>query len=89
MLLPSRPSRRRLLPVAAAVAAWLLLTGVVLAAGQTQAGSDPKANLPYLLGVYTVTWLAFFAYAFYITRRQRELHREIQELRQALEDRRG
>ncbi len=81
----------RLPAVAAALALWLLLTGVVFAAGQTQADSSlyDASPLPYLLGVYTVTWLAFFAYAFYMTRRQRDLRREIDELRRALDEPKG
>ena len=48
-----------------------------------------EPNLSFLFAVYTVTWLAFFAYAFYMTRRQRDLHREIQDLRRAMEERKG
>ena len=77
----------RLLVVAAAVSTlWFLLAGVVLAAGSSQSGSDPEANLPFLFAVYTVTWLAFFAYAFYMTRRQQDLRREVRDLRRALEE---
>ena len=72
---------RRILVLMGALVSWLILAGSALAAGNGQAESNPEANLPYLLGVYTITWLAFFAYAFYITRRQRELRRQIDELR--------
>ena len=72
---------RRILVFMGALIPWLILAGSALAAGNGQAESNPEANLPYLLGVYTITWLAFFAYAFYITRRQRELRRQIDELR--------
>ena len=68
---------------------WPLLTGVVLAAGHGQADSNPEANLPYLLGMYTVTWAAFFGYAFYMTRRQRELRSQIEDLRRSMEERKG
>ena len=70
-----------------AVAPWLLLTAVVAAAPVEQEASDPESNLPFLFGVYTVTWVAFFVYAFYMTRRQKDLNRDIRELRRALEDR--
>ncbi|MCL0044542.1 CcmD family protein [Dehalococcoidia bacterium] len=72
---------------AAAVAVWALATGVTSAAVQNQSHSKlyDESPLPYLLVVYTVSWLAFFAYAFYMTRRQHELSREIDELRRALE----
>ncbi len=77
----------RLLVVIAASTLWFLLAGVALAAGNSQNGSDPDSNLRFLFGVYTVTWLAFFAYAFYTTRRQLELRREVRDLRRAFEER--
>ena len=56
---------------------------------QAQQGSDPEANLPFLFAVYIVTWAAFFAYVFYVSRRQREMQREIDALNRALEERDG
>ena len=44
----------------------------------------PAENLPYLFAVYAVTWVVFFAYAVFVSRRQHEMEREIQELRAAL-----
>jgi CcmD family protein len=52
-------------------------------------GSDPEANLPYLYAVYTVTWVAFFAYVFYLSQKQRDMRREVEELRRALAERDG
>ena len=49
---------------------------------------EPEANLPFLFAAYTVTWLAFFAYCFSLSRRHGELQREIQALHQQLEERR-
>ncbi len=40
----------------------------------------PSENMPYLFAVYSVTWAFFFAYAFFVSRRQKELEREITEL---------
>ena len=57
------------------------------AAAQAQQGSDPEANLPYLFAVYIITWAAFFAYVFYVSRRQREMQAEIDALKRALEER--
>ena len=54
---------------------------------QAQEGGGPEANLPFLFAVYIVTWAAFFAYVFYVSRRQRELQNEIKDLRRALEER--
>jgi len=45
----------------------------------------PPANLPFLFAAFAVTWIAFFAYAFFVSRRQQELHKEIAELRGALD----
>ncbi len=45
----------------------------------------PTANLPFLFAAFAVTWVAFFAYAFFVSRRQQELRKEIAELRSALE----
>ena len=45
----------------------------------------PSENLPYLYAVYAVSWAAFFVYVFFISRHQREMEREIQELKQELE----
>ena len=45
----------------------------------------PAANLPFLFAAFTVAWVAFFAYAFFVSRRQQELRKEIAELRRALE----
>ncbi len=49
--------------------------------------SDPEANLPYLFAVFIITWLAFFGYVFYMSRRQREMQREIDELKRAISER--
>ena len=52
---------------------WLAFGGIASAAVNAQNGSDAESNLPFLFALYTITWLAFFAYAFYMTRRQSEL----------------
>ena len=46
----------------------------------------PQSNLTFLFAVFAVTWVVFFAYAFFISRRRQEVQREIQDLRQALEE---
>ena len=48
--------------------------------------SDPEAFLPFLFAVYIITWAGFFAYAFLMSRRQRDLHREVEALKMALAD---
>jgi len=48
-------------------------------------GHFPSANLPFLFAVFAVTWVIFFAYAFYVSRRRQEMQREIAELHRELE----
>ena len=57
--------------------------------GQEEQGSDPEANLPYLFAVYIVTWAAFFGYVFVMSRRRKEMQREIEALRMELAEREG
>jgi CcmD family protein len=51
---------------------------------QTQLSSD---NLPFLFAAFAVTWVVFFAYAFFVSRRRQEVQRELRMLRQELEQR--
>lgn len=48
--------------------------------------SSPEANLPFLFAVYIITWAGFFGYAFYMSRRQREMRREIDALARTVRD---
>ncbi len=56
-------------------------------AAPPQNNGDPEANLPYLFAVYIITWAAFFAYVFYLSRRQRDMKVEIEALKRALAQR--
>ena len=47
----------------------------------------PEANLPYLFAAYSVTWVGFFVYLYYLSQKQRSLRREVETLREALEER--
>ncbi len=92
--------RGRNLLLALAISLLLALAGLVVhhawgsqeasssdsAVYQAQEGRGPEANLPYLYAVYSITWAAFFGYLFLVSRRQRELRREIEALRKALEN---
>ena len=49
---------------------------------------EGESELPWLFAVFFVTWAAFFGYVFVMSRRQREMRREIDALRRALADRR-
>ena len=48
---------------------------------------DGESELPWLFAVFAITWAAFFAYVFVMSRRQREMQREIDHLKRSLEDR--
>mgnify|MGYP001173237923 CR=1 FL=1 len=49
-------------------------------------GPDGESELPWLFAVFFVTWAAFFGYVYVLSRRQREMRREIEALRRALAD---
>ena len=49
--------------------------------------SGPDSNLEFLFAVFIITWAAFFGYIFYLSRRQREMRKEIDALTRALDDR--
>lgn len=52
----------------------------------SQEGRDPEANLPFFFSVFAVTWAGFFVYVFVMSRRQRDMQREIEELSNALRE---
>ena len=56
-------------------------------AAETAEDTDPEANLPYLFAAYTITWIGFFAYVYYLSQKQRSLQREVEALRAALSER--
>ena len=85
----SRLSRSAIAASLAALGA-VALSALAPAAALAQAGEPsraPEANLPFLFAVYIITWAAFFGYAFYVSRRQREMQGEIEALKRALQDR--
>jgi CcmD family protein len=47
---------------------------------------QPEANLPFLFGAYSIAWLVFFGYVFYMSQKNRELRTEVQILRDKLAD---
>ncbi len=50
---------------------------------------DGESELPWLFAVFFVTWAAFFAYIFMMSRRQRDMQRELETLKRALAERDG
>ena len=77
----------RLAVVGAVILSTLAISTVVSAASPGQMSSEPEANLPFLFAVYIITWATFFAYVFYVSRRQREMQNEIEALKRALDER--
>ena len=45
-----------------------------------------ESELPWLFAVFAITWSAFFGYVFVMSRRQREMQREMETLARALSD---
>lgn len=77
---------KALAPLALAIA-LLGPAGEALAAPLSQQKLPGEGSLPYLFFAYLITWAVFFGYAVVMSRRQRELERQVRELRQALEER--
>lgn len=50
-------------------------------AQESTSSSNLETNLPFLFAVYIITWAGFFAYLFFISRRQRELRNELESLK--------
>ena len=44
----------------------------------------PESNLKFLFAVVFITWLAFFAYVFFLSRRLKSMKQEINDLRSHL-----
>ena len=47
-------------------------------------GRAPEANLKFLFAVFFLTWIAFFAYVFFLSKRLKEMTRELQSLKKTL-----
>ena len=65
----------------------LLAAALTLGAVPAQDGSDPEGYLPYLFAAFALTWLAFFAYLFFLARKERALRQEMEALRRAIDER--
>ena len=57
-------------------------------AGLAQANANP-ANLRYIFAAFLAAWAGFFLYALFMARRERQLKREVEELRRQMEERKG
>lgn len=57
--------------------------GIALSVVEREAG-DLETSLGFLFAVFAVTWAGFFAYIFFVSRKQRELNKEIARLKARL-----
>lgn len=51
--------------------------------------SQPPANMGFLFAAFAITWLVFFAYAFFVSRRRQELERDVRDLQQGVDGDQG
>ncbi len=51
--------------------------------------TQPPTNLAFLFTAFAITWLVFFGYAFFVSRRRQELEREVKELQESTEKEEG
>ena len=57
---------------------------VIHASGMNSEDMPGQSELPWLFIVYIVTWAAFFAYVFIMSRRQNDMMKEIAFLKQSM-----
>ena len=62
----------------------LALTAPAALAAPLAQDAPGESNLGYLLAGTLLTWAGFFAYAVYLARKNRDLRREVDDLRRAL-----
>ena len=49
--------------------------------------TTPAHNIPYLFAAFAIVWAVFFVYLFITSRRQDELEREMESLREEMKGR--
>ena len=65
----------------------LALTAPAALAAPAAQDAPGESNLGYLLAGTLLTWAGFFAYAIYLARKNRDLRREVEELRRLIGER--
>lgn len=60
------------------------VAAVTAALSAQENNTNPNTNLGYLFAVYIITWAGFFAYIFIVSRRQRALERQVDDLKKLL-----
>ncbi len=71
-----RDQQRRFVPITVRGEGGIATSVVVSESGRLE------TNLGFLFAIYMVSWAAFFAYIFVMSRRQRDLHRQIEQLKE-------
>lgn len=79
----------RLLAVFAVSLGVLLLTAPAVLAAPAAQDAPGESNLGYLLAGTLLTWAGFFVYAVFLWRKNRDLRREVDDLRRQLGEREG
>jgi CcmD family protein len=66
---------------------YILLIGISILqlAASHPKESDSNQFLEYLFAAYTISWLCFFIYLFFISKKQKELENELELLSKELE----
>ena len=82
----SRTARALTTAVAVSLLVLALTAPAALAAPAAQ-DAPGESNLGYLLAGTLLTWAGFFAYAVYLWRKNRDLRREVDDLRRTLGER--
>ena len=78
--------RAKLVSLAILLLLLALAAPAALAAPLAQ-DAPGESNLGYLLAGTLLTWAGFFVYAVYLARKNRDLRREVEELRRMLAER--
>lgn len=83
-----RIHRQRMLALGVSLALLLVGTTTAYAASSAQEAAG-ESNLGFLFAGFAVVWVGIIAYAFYVSRRERALRQEIEELRRELAEMAG
>ena len=81
------PTLIRRLTVAASVAVLAAAVPLTALAAVVRQDAPGESNLGFLLAGTALAWVGFFAYAFYVGRKNRELRRDIEDLQRTLAER--
>ena len=84
---PEDLMRNRLFTAIAVSLIVLLLAAPAALAAPLVDDAPGESNLGYLLAGTLLTWAGFFAYAIYLARKNRDLRREVEDLRRTLGER--